>query len=263
MEPPSPGIAGAWHGRGAALRARLRRFGHRLGIDIRRYAPHSSAAARRGKILFHHRVDVVLDIGANVGQYALDLRAAGFKGRIFSFEPLTEPFEALSRESDGDPQWRCLQLALGNGESRTTMNVAANRAASSSLLPMKSWIAKAAPEQAYIGTEVVQVARLDDAAPPLVGEKDRLMLKLDVQGYELEALRGGESTLRRAEIVEMELSLIRLYENQPLWRDAIDYLHDAGFELISLDPIVHDKEGRLLQMDGIFGRSRRRNSLDV
>jgi len=237
------------------LRARLRRLGHAFGIDVRPYAPHSSAAARRARIIALHGIDLVLDVGANSGQYARDLRLARYPGRIVSFEPLAEPFEALSRESEGDPGWRCLQLALGRSEDRTQMNVAANQAASSSLLPMEAWIARALPEQAYVGTEVVQVVRLDDSALPLIDERDRVLLKLDVQGYELEVLEGGQLTLQRAEVVELELSLVRLYEDQPLWREVHDHLLSAGFELVTLDPTMHDDEGRLLQMDGIFARS--------
>lgn len=236
------------------LRTRLRRLGQMLGLDIRPYAPQSSVAARRARIIAQHRIEVVLDVGANIGQYARELRSAGYKGRIFSFEPLTEPFEALSRDSEGDAHWHCLQLALGKGEGPATMHVAANQAASSSLLAMESWISRAVPDQAYIGTETVQVARLDDVAPSLIGQSDGTMVKLDVQGYELEALRGGESTLGRAEVVEVELSLVPLYEDQPLWRETHDYLEDAGFEMVSVDPALHDEAGRLLQMDGIFAR---------
>lgn len=206
---------------------------------------------------------MVLDIGANAGHYGRELRSGGYGGRIISFEPLSDPFEALRRESDRDPQWRCLQLALGKSEGASTMNVAANQAASSSLLPMESWVREAAPEMAYIGTETVHVTRLDDAATPLMDAEDRVMLKLDVQGSELEVLRGGESTLGRAEVVETELSLVPLYEGQALWREALDYLQDAGFEVASLDPILHDNDGRLLQMDGIFVRSGRHSSRDT
>lgn len=243
------------------LRMRIQRLGRRLGVDIRRYGPESSAAARRALIMARNEIDLVLDVGANVGQYARELRSAGFGGRIVSFEPLSEPYEALRRESEGDPEWRCLQLALGRSERRATMNIAANRAASSSLLPMESWMASAVPEQGYTGTETVQVARLDDTALPLIDETDKVMLKLDVQGYELEVLRGGVSTLGRADVVEVELSLVGLYEDQPLWRETVDYLQGGNFELVSLDPILHAGDGRLLQMDGIFARSRRRSSL--
>lgn len=245
------------------LRARVRRFGHRLGVDVRRYAPHSSTAARRVRIVANRRISVVLDIGANVGHYAKDLRSAGYDGRIISFEPLSEPFEALCRASHRDAEWRCLQLALGTSNGATTMNVAANQAASSSLLPMESWVREGSPEQAYVGTEIVQVTRLDDAAPPLITPEDRVMVKLDVQGYEFEVLRGGKRTLGRADIVEAELSLVPLYEGQVLWRQVLDYLQAAGYEVVSLDPILHDDDGRLLQMDGIFVRSGPRDSPDM
>jgi len=242
------------------MRRKLRRTAQRLGLDIRRYGPQSSPVARRASVMAGHGVDVVLDVGANRGQYAGELRSAGYTERIVSFEPLAEPFEALSREAKQDPRWRCLKLGLGASPSRSTMHVAGNQAASSSLLRMEGWIADAAPHQAYVGTEMVNVARLDDVAPTLVGARDRMMLKLDVQGYELEVLRGGPSTLRRAEVLEAELSLVALYEDQPLWRETVDYLRQAGLELVCLDPNLHDDDGRLLQMDGIFARSRRLNS---
>lgn len=208
-----------------------------------------------------HDVRLVLDIGANSGQYATELRSAGYQGRIVSFEPLIAPFQALERASRADATWDCHQVALGKADGREEMNVAANNGASSSLLPMEEWIATAMPSQAYVGAETVRVARLDEMASNILpGLPESVMLKIDVQGLELEVLEGGRRTLDQALLVETELSFVPLYAGQPLWRDILDYLGDAGFEVIGLEPIFFNPDGRLLQVDATLARSKRENS---
>jgi FkbM family methyltransferase len=82
------------------------------------------------------QVQIVLDVGANSGQYATGLRKAGFKGRIVSFEPLSGPFSSLKRKASSDPLWDCRQCALGDSDGTISINVAANAGQSSSVLPM-------------------------------------------------------------------------------------------------------------------------------
>jgi len=220
----------------------------RLGIDVVRYAPRNYPHLRRPLLLVAEGIDVVLDVGANDGSWAGELRAGGYSGRIVSFEPLAQSFAALDRTAD----WEVHRLALGDRSGRTRLHVAANRQ-SSSLLPMADRHVRAAPESAVVGTEEVEVARLDDLG--VVQSGDRVYLKLDVQGAELDVLRGAALTLAAVRIVEAELSAVELYAGQALLGEVTEHLRLAGLDLIGLEPSFRDRvTGDLLQANGFFRR---------
>lgn len=208
--------------------------------------------ARRAARLISRNIGAVLDVGANVGQYASDLRQFGYRGLIISFEPLSSAFAELRRRSAEDSLWHCYQMALGDTDGEGVVNVASNLA-SSSFLPMRSEHRNAAPSISYIGTETVRVRRLDSlniefSAPA--------MLKLDVQGFENRVLAGASETLRPIALIECELSVTTLYDGQPSFRDMIDIFANLGFEVIDLDPAFYDpRDGRILSADVTFSRS--------
>jgi FkbM family methyltransferase len=196
----------------------------------------------------------VLDVGAAVGNYGKWIREAGYRGRICSFEPLSAAFKQLERNSASDPLWECRKLALGPEPGTAEINVAGN-SDSSSLLPMEKRHEQSAPESAYIGAETVEVSTLDAIWEEVVGDARKVFVKLDVQGYELETLRGGANALPQIYGVQAELSLVPLYENGPLWMEVIDFLteqglHVAGIEAGHTDP----RTGEMLQCDAIFIR---------
>src|SRR3954454_5175831 len=106
-----------------------------FGLEISRHRPRGEYARRRLRILQSERVDTVLDVGANYGHYAAELRAQGFAGRIVSFEPVAAAFAGLSKRASGDPSWQCYELALGDEDAERTIHVSAD-VTSSSLLPL-------------------------------------------------------------------------------------------------------------------------------
>jgi FkbM family methyltransferase len=196
----------------------------------------------------------VLDAGANEGSFGRTLREEGYAGRIVSFEPLSHAYAKLERAAESDPQWECVRVALGAESGRAVLNVAGNWA-SSSLLPMKRRLRRADPRFAYVETEAVDVATLDDLRPQFLRPADRVLLKLDVQGFELEVLRGAARTLRQVAALEVELSLKRLYDGGPLMDEVVEYLDARGFSLVESEPtFVHPKTRKTLQLDGLFTR---------
>jgi FkbM family methyltransferase len=223
--------------------------------------PLLSRQARRVRLLEWGQVDVVLDIGANTGQYARDLRNAGYTGRIVSFEPLTEPFTILRDHTDSDRQWECHQIALGETEGLATMHVSGD-SISSSLLPIASSHVDLEPEAGYIRDEPVAMTRLESLWDGVVRPGERPYLKLDVQAYELHVLRGAGRALARTSFVEAELSLVPMYEGGPLFHDVASFLEDRGYEMISLEGVCDDpRTGVMRQVDGIFCSERTRRAL--
>jgi FkbM family methyltransferase len=229
------------------------------GLEVSRRRPVDAPVLsrfdqRRSKLMQNNQIDLVLDVGASRGYYALTLRAAGYRGSIVSFEPLPGSFAALEQHSQGDPSWTLERVALGNADGEAIIHVAGN-AVSSSLLPMAARHLSAAPEAGYVADERVRVARLDSVASTYVAETTRAYLKMDVQGYEDQVLLGATETLSRVVFIESELSLCHLYGGQMLCADIIKLLAELDFELVAVeDAFVEAATGRTLQIDGIFAR---------
>jgi FkbM family methyltransferase len=240
------------------LRARvfhaLQALFRRRGFDLQAYRIPPGDA---GQLLALQGVDLVLDVGAAIGMYGRRIRDADYRGRICSFEPLSGPFRQLERTAASDPLWSCHRLAIGGKVGTAMINVAGN-SDSSSLLPMNERHERSAPDSVYIGTEQVTMTTLDAVWDEMVGSAERPYLKLDVQGFELEALRGADRSLPKLHGIQAELSLVQLYEGAPLWTDVITYLQDRGFHVAQLAPAFSDpKTGEVLQVDGIFTRSQK------
>lgn len=224
----------------------------RAGVELLRFNPTNSLDAARPLLLREQRVDLVVDVGANSGQWATELRAEGYAGPIVSFEPFADACEQLRAGAASDPAWTVHRVALSDYEGEAQLHVADNEGASSSLLAMAEAHRRAAPNAGYVAVETVTTTTLDAVDLP---PGERLMLKLDVQGAERAVLDGAERTLPRVRAVECELSLVELYEGQALMGELVDRLAAAGLVLWGLRPTFADpSSGRLLQVDGLFAR---------
>lgn len=231
-------------------------FTRRIGFDVSRYHPELDGKRNFLNQLKHHKVNQVLDVGANSGQYAAGLREADYRGRITSFEPLAEPFALLEHRASKDPLWACRRCAIGDTEGTISINVAGNAGESSSVLPMLKSHQDAYPPANYVSTEEVPIGRLDSVAAEIVSSTDVVFLKIDVQGFEKHVLAGAQKTLEdRCVGMQLELSFIPLYEGGMLIREALDIAYSMGFTLTGLVPCFTDtRSGRMLQADGIFFR---------
>lgn len=227
-----------------------------FGIDIIRY-PSGNPLARTLSLLQHHAIDCVVDVGANDGGFASTIRALGYRGRIISFEPLSGPFNSLQRRVRKDPAWEAFQYAIGDRSCQVTINVAGNAAQSSSLLPMLGTHLKSAPASRYVGTETAVQRTLDELLPGLglnTGS-NRVFLKVDVQGYEGAVLDGASRRLADQLIIglQLELSLVPLYDGAMTYREAMDRATALGMTLMGLDPVFANRQtGQLLQADAVY-----------
>jgi FkbM family methyltransferase len=230
----------------------LRRF----GVDVVRWPGRTQPLGRRLSLLRHHKIDVVLDVGANEGQYASLLRRIGWTGRIVSFEPLPEPFGRLDRRAARDKDWTAVNVALGERDGEGLMHVAGNVVSSSFLTVLPAHVA-AAPDSGPVGDLRVPIRRLDSVFDEHVRPGERPFLKIDAQGYEQFILEGASASLPRIDGLQLELSLVPLYEGSALLEVLIDNLRMRGFELMGVEPGFADRHtGRLLQVDGVFFRPR-------
>lgn len=202
------------------------------------------------------RIDLVLDIGANTGQFAQELLGQGFSGEIHSVEPLPDAHRTLDAAAAKHPNWKVLEpVAAGRDERLVEIAVAGN-SYSSSVLEMLDRHIAAAPGSAPIGKITVQQKPLDALFAGILDRPRAALLKIDTQGYEYLILQGAQQCLGRVSLVLLELSLQPLYKDQMLWLDLIDYMKRHGFEVWSVQPEFCDpKTGQLLQVNGLFFRN--------
>jgi FkbM family methyltransferase len=226
---------------------------NKLGWEVRRY--YLSDMVQLCSFLESQRVDLVLDVGANVGQFGERLFQAGFQGRLVSFEPLSSAHKKLSETAKRYPKWSVApRAAVGRQAGETVINVSANMV-SSSLLPIRGEHIDSAPSSRYVSTEIVKVISLDD----YLNESDspRVFLKLDTQGFEFEVLKGAESLLASSIVgVQTELSLVPLYDDQADYLELLAWLRDRNFQPWALSSEFSDAQtSRLLQANIVLFRS--------
>jgi FkbM family methyltransferase len=234
-----------------AARDRIRRLARGMGYEVRQYTPLRSLAAAREALL--ERVDVVLDVGANAGQYGTMLRELGFGGRLVSLEPVAEAFAELERRARADGAWQAVRVAVSDVDGELTLNVTAD-SRSSSVLPRNERFADK-PGWAPMESRQVTARRLDGLVGELLGPDERAYLKLDIQGYERHVLDGAGDALGRFDALELELSVTPLYEGQPGLAEMLPLLAERGFRPVSMEPILLDDEGLLMELDGLFART--------
>jgi FkbM family methyltransferase len=229
-----------------------------LGWEVQRVRHSHTERQVLKNLLLLSGADIVLDVGANIGQFGDMLFGLGFKGRLVSFEALPDIHRQLTEHArTAGAAWQVAPCAaLGSARGKVEMNVAANLV-SSSILPMRQDHVDAAPDSKYITRTLVDIQRLDELASRYVTPDADLLIKIDTQGYEREVLEGATALLPQTVALQIELSLVSLYEGAPDFVDMLGRVLAQGFELFGLVPGFRDpRSGRLLQMDGFFLRTR-------
>jgi FkbM family methyltransferase len=243
MDDGQPVIARALH--------EVKMLVHRAGFDVSR----DTFKHRFVYQMRQHRIDTVLDIGANNGQFVKLLRQSKFTGQIHSVEPLQSAYDVLAATAAGDPLWTVQRAAVSAEPGTLTMHVARN-SVSSSVLPMLDRHSSAAPSAQYVATEDVPATTVDEIVTATGLDPERTMLKIDVQGYERAVLDGAAKTLSSFRGVRTEMSLVPLYKGQALMPEVMGRLGQHGFELWLVEPgFTEPDTRRLLQLDGVFFRS--------
>ena len=199
-------------------------------------------------------INCVLDVGANVGQYGIGLRKAGYDGHILSFEPVQECFDALSRHQD--ERWQIFNFALGSSERLLDLHIT-HKTVFSSFLPPNQYLSSSERfrETARVTRmETVPVKRLDDVFPEIKPVSDpRVFLKLDTQGYDLEVLQGAQHTIPLILGLQSEISSKAIYSGMPTHIESLKFIDALGYQITDIYPLAHDKtDMSLLEFDCIF-----------
>lgn len=220
----------------------------------RRGLRHGAVATLMARDFFREvYLDLVVDVGANRGQFLIDVRDAFPRAAVIAFEPLEAEFATLNKIHGNDAQIDLRMLALGAHQGTVDFHVSA-AADSSSLLPIGSSQVLAFPGTHESRVATVELSRLD-AQLSATEIPTRSLLKLDVQGGELVVLKGSIGVLDRFAYVLAELSFVELYQGQPLAHEVFSFLGDFGFVLdrvLSLTVV----SGRSVQSDFVFRNCR-------
>jgi FkbM family methyltransferase len=199
----------------------------------------------------------VIDVGANVGQFGLDVRRHGFEGLIVSYEPVQETFGYLSQTIKQHQPWKAFQFGLGALESERTINISGNAGLSSSILEMRSLHLENFPDSATVAKQNISISTIDKQLEILGLQPQEIMLKLDVQGFESEVLKGASQSLSKIPLCYLEVSITPLYDGEILFLPILIELSKFGHEVIDVFRGIKAKDGQLLQLDILTKLSKR------
>jgi FkbM family methyltransferase len=235
------------------LKTGIRRSANLLGYDIVGHDA-KSQRWRMAQFLAQSAITTVFDVGANRGEYGWELREMGFDRNIVSFEPLRDAYALLVTSAAGDPRWRVVNIGLGAKDEQRVLNVAAN-SESSSFLPMLAAHEEAAPESRYLKEEMATIRRLDGIFHDYAAPDENVFLKIDTQGFEKHVLEGARNVLKNIQLIQLECSLIPLYDKVEPIEGLIGFVRSLGYAPIDQKPtFYHGANHHLMQTDVIFLR---------
>ena len=195
-------------------------------------------------------INFIVDVGANRGQFALIARKVYPQAIIHSFEPLEEPGQIFKRVFADDPNVTLHPCAIGRERTTATIHIT-REDDSSSLLPITKMQSEIFPGATEKGTRQVSVLPLSEALGNL-SIPPASLLKIDVQGFELEVLKGSEDILNKFSNLYIECSFIELYASQALAHQIIAWLEQRNFILSGIYNVYYEKCGTAVQGDFLF-----------
>jgi FkbM family methyltransferase len=209
-------------------------------------------------LLREMKIDLVLDVGANTGQFGRRLRHLGYHGDIISFEPSSAARTALLAAAAGDQRWTIRAEAVGREPGHAQLSIFRDSTFSSLRAINARGRERFGDLVQLVGEETVEVVTLDSICPSLVpGGSRRILLKTDTQGFDLEVLRGASETLKAAVVVLSEATTLPIYESAPQLEELLQTLKRAGFTPSGFYPIGRQAPPSLalIELDCFFVRN--------
>mgnify|MGYP001186937310 CR=1 FL=1 len=223
-----------------------------MGLDVKSYNLKNSFNFRLKHFLDLKQIDCVLDVGANSGQFALNLRRIGYKEQIMSFEPITSAYDELKKNSKKVKNWEVFNFALGDIEEETEINISQN-SLSSSIMNMEKEHLTSEPKSKYIRREKIAIKTIDNLDNEILKKFKNIYLKIDTQGYEEKVLNGATNLIRLIKGLQLEMSIYPMYEGQLLFNKFYEKIENLDFELWDIERAFSNPEsGKILQIDAIF-----------
>jgi FkbM family methyltransferase len=209
------------------------------------------------RALRDYEIEAVIDVGANEGGFGETLRAIGFEGDIYSFEPVIDAYNKLKSLAANDSHWKVFNLALGSQPGIASINVS-KFSQFSSLLNATKYASEKWDNMAVEHKQEVEVKTLDACiAEGLLPGGRRYLLKMDTQGFDLEVFKGAESVRSEMCCMLSEMSLIPIYEGAQHYLDVLRVYEKAGFSVSGFFPITRNKNLTLNEVDCLMVNTRK------
>lgn len=206
------------------------------------------------RFLESRKINLVLDVGANIGQFGLKIRKRGYRGEIISFEPIPQVAEKLRQIAMRNQPWTVHQVGLGATDGELDLNVSEN-SVFSSFLQQTDFTRDFDKSSAVAYVIKTRVQRLDNYISQLVGKS--VFLKIDVQGLERQVLSGVGECMQSIEGILLELPAKHLYENTWLFEEAVAELRRLGFVIAQVRPVnrIPNDRASIVELDCVFRRA--------
>ena len=241
------------------LKIIVRMFGYDL-IN-KKSKPHYELMPHLLTLINHLKINCFIDVGANNGNFGLDLREVGYEGLIVSFEPVSSTYKELLDVSDDDPLWRTYNLALGSANEKMEINLLKDSDLNS-LLPPNDYFQKIFKEQSIIATEMIDVRTFDSMIDEITKgiAEPRIFLKMDTQGYDHEVLKGASGCINKIQGISSELSFSPLYQGMMGYVDALEFYSSYGFKVTGIYPVSRDLDNlSLIEADCFMVRTKKKS----
>jgi FkbM family methyltransferase len=218
---------------------RFKSLAQELGVCFSWFPPPGSKERLLKNFLIRSRINCVLDVGAFVGQYVLDLRKLGYKGRIFSFEPVPESFAKMNLKLRGDAAWSGQAYGLSDRSRNAMIHTYANGDFNSLLVLKEDAEAAYGLDRTKRARTQIKLHRLDEVLPELLHgiNSPRIFLKMDTQGHDVNVLRGTAGVQRWIVGMQSEVPAVPLYEGMLSMSQMLDYYGSCGFVPVGLFPV--------------------------
>jgi FkbM family methyltransferase len=222
-----------------------------LGYELVNRGGNPSLAFHMMDLLDLRKIDMVIDVGGNKGQFAKSLREQGYQGIIHSFEPVKATFDILTLSSEGDGNWFVHNTAMGDVVGEATINVT-HSSDFASLLEPSEYGSKRFKNNTTVYTEVIKINTIDHFLKHQIDnfEQHRIFLKTDTQGHDPKVVAGAKLSMPWIHCLLTEVSFIPIYDGMEHYLDVLKTFESYGFSATGFYPITRDKESlSLIEMD--------------
>lgn len=220
-----------------------------LGYELIKRRKHPSSSTHLINLINHYEINLVLDVGANKGQFGNRLRKEGYRGEIHSFEPITSTFQQLLEATEKDHHWYAHQCAMGENVGEIVINIMESSDLSS-ILPPSDFGKEKYSKIKVLDKEAVLVNTIDQfLANNTAYTGRRILLKMDTQGYDLNVFKGARKSLKAIISLTSEISLTPIYNGMPHYLESLKAYEDSGFVISGIYPISRKDNMAVIEMD--------------
>jgi FkbM family methyltransferase len=211
------------------------------------------------RVIIENAVNCVIDVGANVGDFAAHVRKLGYRGRIVSIEPASKPYAELVARAAADSEWKTLQLAAGRSEGTAQLKILGDSVLNTLGDPDPEQIRDFGKRGQVVGQETVRVRPLDALWDDLFAgiKTPRVLLKIDTQGHDQEVLAGASQRVLASTVaLQTELSIVRLYLQSPTFTQSLEPLLTDGWGIVGMYPTArYEDTHTAIELDCLMTRA--------